>query len=187
MKYYYLFAVLLCVAFSSCDGRKSHKESLEESVSKFKLKDSNLDIITYYPKQYTEVATDTILSNTFQIKIKNYSLMDNNVIITTSSQENRNKIEYHRVFESEIVVFNKSEKILETTINAEIFKQQSTINSFWDNATLEHVWVNQESSNDDTVNLEISFINPKDKARKLYQMSIDKLGKYNTFLRDEHI
>lgn len=113
--------------------------------------------------------------------------MDNNVIITTSSQENRKKIEYHRVFESEIVVFNKSEKILETTINAEIFKQQSTINSFWDNATLEHVWVNQESSNEDTVNLEISFINPKDKARKLYQMSIDKFGKYNTFLRDEHI
>ncbi|MEO8774320.1 MAG: hypothetical protein ABI263_08330 [Gelidibacter sp.] len=56
---------------------------------------------------------------------------------------------------------------------------------FWDSATLQHVWVNQELSNIDDIILDISFINPKNDAYKVYRMSIDSHGHQTLNLIEE--
>jgi hypothetical protein len=69
-------------------------------------------------------------------------------------------------------------------LNAKTFVY-NTSGLFWDNATLEHVWVNQELSNKDRVNLDVSFVNPKTKSFKIYQLSIERNGNYKIYLKEE--
>jgi hypothetical protein len=169
----------------SCDGRTNKNESLKKAVSKYNghYQIQN-DFVTYNPKEYTEIITDTIIENKVNVLIRNYSLMDKNVI--KSFDESTNKIEYQRSFESEIVVYNHSEVWLKTHLNASTFPDNDH-NSFWDNATLQHTWVNQELSSADKVNILVSFVNPTTKSYKLYQLLIDKTGICKTTLKENFI
>ena len=62
MKNILIVLILVCVGFVSCDGRKSRSESLKKSVAEFNEKQSDVVIVSYYPKEYTEVVTDTLIS-----------------------------------------------------------------------------------------------------------------------------
>lgn len=162
----------------SCDGRQSHRESLESAVSEFNKKQTSIEVIKYYPKEYTEIVTDTIISNTLEVKIKNYTLMDKQIPLLSKSNE------VHRVFESEVEVFAASTSVFKTIINAELFATQKDT-PFWNHATLEHVWVNQDLSTVKEVFLEVSFLNPITKNFKLYRMTIDTSGKHQIHLIEE--
>lgn len=184
MKYVIVVLIVLSSVFVSCDGRKNHNEALKEAISEFNKKSEQIDHISYFPKEYVEIVTDTIIENTFKIHIKNHTLMDESVII--SSQDNPHKIEYQRSFESEISVYNASGALFKTLINAKTFTGRD-YNLFWENATLQHVWVNQEESDRRTLRIAISFVNPKFKSYKLYQMVIDENGICKTSLKEEYI
>ncbi|WCO03068.1 hypothetical protein [Psychroserpens ponticola] len=185
MKKSALIILLIAIGFFSCDRRGSAREHLQNSISEFNKKHTDLDLITYYPESYTEVQTDSIISNTFRVSIKNYSRMDAQILMSSETTDKKTKIKYHRIFESEINIALVSKNILSTTINAEDFK--NTLQSeFWNNATLEHVWVNQETSNTNEVNLGISFLNPKNKAYKLYELVVTADGKQDLNLIEEH-
>ena len=177
---------LIAVAVFSCNRPESKRENLQKSISEFSKKYTDLNIVTdYYPKVYTEVKTDSIIANTFKVSIRNYSKMDAQILVGSETIATKTKLNYHRVFESEIHVALASKTIFNTTINAEDFKN-SLEPDFWNNATLEHVWVNQETSNETKINLSISFVNPKNKAYKLYELSIDRLGKQHLKLTEEY-
>jgi hypothetical protein len=182
MKYVIVFLIAFTSVFMSCDGRKNRNESLRNAVSEFNNKLLQLDNITYFPKEYSEVVTDTIIENTIKIHIKNYTLMDENV--TISSQDHPHKMKYYRSFGSEIKVFDDSKLIFNSILNAKTFVY-NTSGLFWDNATLDHVWVNQELSNKNRVNLDVSFVNPKTKSFKIYQLSIERNGNYKIYLKEE--
>ena len=81
----------------------------------------------------------------------------------------------HRIFESDIVISTPTKEILSTHISAEQFKLYNA-DAFWNNATLQHVWVNQDLSTSENIKLDISFINPHNNSYKLYRMSIDENG-----------
>ena len=66
------------------------------------------------------------------------------------------------IFESDIVVAIEDKIIYSSHISAEKFRGFES-SDFWNNATLEHVWVNQEQSNTTTLSLGVSIINPKNK------------------------
>ena len=185
MKKSILLILLISVAFLSCDRRGSAREHLQNSISEFNKKQTNIDIVTFYPQTYTEVKTDSIISNTFKVNIKNYSKMDSQIVLSTKRIENKTKINYHRIFESNINIDIASNNLLNTTISAENFKGSSS-SKFWNNATLEHVWVNQEASNTQEVNLSISFINPLSKAYKLYELTVNTKGEQRINLIEEH-
>ncbi|WP_431137517.1 hypothetical protein [Psychroserpens mesophilus] len=185
MKKSILLILLIAIGFFSCDRRGSVRENLQKSISEFNKKHTNLDLVTYYPETYTEVQTDSIISNTFKVSIKTYSKMDSNILVSSETVEKQTKIKYHRVFESEINIALASKNILKTTINAEDFKDISP-SDFWNNATLEHVWVNQEISTIEEVNLGISFINPINSAYKLYELVVTTEGKQHLNLIEEH-
>ncbi|WP_033958656.1 DUF4738 domain-containing protein [Psychroserpens jangbogonensis] len=185
MKKSILIVILIAVAFFNCDRRGSARENLQNSISEFNEKHTDLDIVSYYPETYTEVQTDSIISNTFKVSIKNYAKMDSQILMNSETDKTRTKLNYHRVFESEIKITLDSKNIFNTTIRAEDFKDASQ-SEFWKNATLEHVWVNQETSNTKELNLGISIINPKSKAYKLYELIVNTEGKQDLFLIEEH-
>lgn len=175
MKNILLVLVIVSVGCVSCDGRKSKSESLKTALEEFNLKQSNFEIATYYPKEYTEVVTDTIISNQIKVHIKNYSDENDTVLISNEPNSTPKKVNYHRVFESDVVISTPTKQVFKAHISAEQFKSISK-DIFWNNATLQQVWVNQELSTIQTIQLDMSFINPKEKTYKLYRMSIDGNG-----------
>ena len=162
----------------SCDGRQSQRESLENAVSEFNKKQTTIETLKYHPKEYTEIVTDTIISNALEVKIKNYTVMDKHIAL------NSNPNEMHRVFESEVEVFAATTSVFKTIINAELFATQKD-SPFWNQATLEHVWVNQDLSTVKEVFLDVSFLNPITKDFKLYRMTVDTSGKHHIHLIEE--
>ncbi|HEX9826366.1 MAG TPA: hypothetical protein VGA80_07180 [Flavobacteriaceae bacterium] len=185
MKYLLILLMVFTTFFMACDGRTSKSESLKNAISEF---NGNYHIqnnfVTYIPKEYTEIITDTIIENKVNIHIKNYTLMDENVI--NSFDDNIHKLEYQRSFGSEIVVYNLSGVWFKTHLNASTFPENNH-NSFWNNATLQHAWVNQEDSSGDNVSILVSFVNPTTKSYRLYQLHIDKTGICNTTLKENFI
>ena len=184
MKNILLLLILACMAFVSCDGRKSKSVSLKESIKEFKERQSDLEIINYYPNEYVEVVTDTIISNELKIHIKNYSLANETIFMSIDENATPKIQKQHRIFESEIVISTATKEIFSAHISAEQFKSYHS-DQFWTNATLQHVWVNQELSTSNDVKLDMSFINPKNNSYKLYRMSIDLDGKQQLELIEE--
>lgn len=184
MKYAALFFIILSICLTSCDSRTSHGDSLKKAISEFNDKQLQLDIITITPENYTEIVTDTLIADAFNVHIKNYSVMDKNILTKTQQVSNQKTIYYHRIFESEIAVATPQKTVFSTLISTEDFK---TNHPFWDRAILQHVWVNQEASTTTNVAIDIAFEDPKTKAYKLYQMSVDAFGIQQLFLKEEHI
>ncbi|TYA58865.1 hypothetical protein [Formosa maritima] len=173
------FLVLISIVFVSCDSRKNQNDLLQEAISEYNKNQPKVETISFYPIEYTEVTTDTLISNKVKVHIKNYSLEDETILLTKTD----NHTKYHRVFESEISIKKNNKNILTTKISAKDFATTNDI--FWDNATLEQVWVNQEISTVEEINLEMSFVNPLDKTFKLYRMSVNQNGKQQTYLIEE--
>ncbi|MEZ4802706.1 MAG: hypothetical protein R2797_08020 [Gelidibacter sp.] len=175
MKNLFFIIAIISVVFVSCDGRKSKRVSLKESIEEFKERQSADEIINYYPNEYVEVVTDTIISNKVKVHIKNFSLQNKGIDMSVNTHETSKNLKQHRVFESEIVISTPFKILFNAHMTAEQFKDISS-DKFWDNATLQHVWVNQELSTSQDIKLDISFINPKNNTYKLYRMSIDENG-----------
>lgn len=183
MKNLFFIIAIVSIVFTSCDGRKSKNVALTQSVMEFNQKESNLELITYYPKEYTEVVTDTILSNQVKVHIRNYSLDNEAILISDESAPK--KIKYHRIFESDVLITSPSRELFKTHISAIQFASTYS-DEFWDNATLQHVWLNEELSTPQYIQLEMSFINPRNESYKLYRMSVDHFGQQRIILIEEH-
>lgn len=184
MKNFFLLVALVAVVYLSCDGRQTKKESLQRAISEFNLKNTPLPVATYHPEGYVEIVTDTIISNHVWVRIKNYSLLDDQILASDAKDAPSKSINYQRVFVSEISVSTATKDILNTHISAKQFKTIDA-DSFWDDATLQHAWVNQEFSTTNDIKLDISFINVKSDAYKLYRMSIDPYGQQTIKLIEE--
>lgn len=175
MKNLIFIITIISVAFVSCDGRKSKSSALKDSVKEFNQKQSEIELVSVYPKEYTEVVIDTLISNEVKVHIRNYSLENDTVLISSSDEMSPKKVNFHRVFESDIVISTPSKDIFNTHISAKQFASTDP-DGFWDNATLEHVWLNEDLSTVQDIHLDMSFINPANKSYKLYRMSIDIHG-----------
>ncbi|MEO6346455.1 MAG: hypothetical protein ABIO60_00965 [Aquaticitalea sp.] len=183
MKSIFFIITIIGITCISCDGRKSRSESLKASIEKFNQRQSKVSLVTIYPREFTEVVTDTLISNKVKVHIKNYSLPDASIVMTSVGKTQKSQ-KFHRVFESEIVISTVTQAIFNTHISAEQFKAIS-VDKFWNNATLQQVWVNQELSTSQTIQLDMSFINPKENSYKLYRMSIDEYGQQHLKLIEE--
>ncbi|OUR91780.1 hypothetical protein A9Q87_08195 [Flavobacteriales bacterium 34_180_T64] len=168
----------------SCDGRQSSKESIEKAVTEYTKNQTSSDLINYYPKQYTETSKDTLIGKQLLVKVRNYSLMHQNVLIASNKTNRSSRTDYHRVFESEISIQFATKQVYNTLITTEKFKPIHS-DLFWDNATLEHVWLNQAETNSKFARFHISFINPQTNNYKLFQMVVDMEGKEQFNLIEE--
>jgi len=181
-----IIILLIVNSFINCDGRERTKQIRKDSISKFKIETQKIDLEIYYPEHYVEIETDTIINPKTHVNIKNYTLMDISVLANeTLSKDNTKITKYHRVFQSEITIFQKSKPVLKTILNAENFNY-NTNDSFWNNATLEHAWVNKTRSTSELVSIEFSFINPNNiNHYKYYRMEVDHKGNQTIYLLEE--
>lgn len=182
MKKFLGVILIITVVCFSCDGRQTKKESLQKAVSEFNLKTSPLSTVTYTPEAYVEIVTDTLIANAVSVQIKNYALMDAQILIPKDVPGHQH---YQRVFESEIRITTASKKIVHTHISAQQFRAVEN-DPFWEHATLQHAWVNQELSSVEDITLDISFMNPLTSAFKLYRMSINAQGQQTMTKIEEH-
>ncbi|MFD2914347.1 hypothetical protein [Psychroserpens luteus] len=177
--------VMILFVLTSCDSRKSKIDRINDAVLEFNNREKLIDLKDYYPDSYTETKTDSIISKTFKVSVKNYAVMDQEILIKQTVKNLNKTSQFHRVFESDIVVAVEDKIIYSRHISAEKFRDFEA-SDFWNNATLEHVWVNQEASNTEKLSLGISIINPKNKAYKLYEILIDKSGNERLTLIEDH-
>lgn len=186
MKKSILLLFIVAIAMFSCNRYESKRENLQNSISEFSKKHSYLNLVAqYYPEEYTEVQTDSIIANKFKVRIKNFTNMNAQILMSSETDETKTKLNYHRVFESEITIASATKQLFSSTIKAKDFKD-NTQPEFWNNATLEHVWVNQETSNSKELFVEISFLNPKNNAYKLYELVVNTEGQQRLKLIEEH-
>jgi hypothetical protein len=185
-KLVHFIPVILLLTLASCDSRKSKIDRINDAVSEFNNNQRLIDLRDYQPESYAETKTDSIISKTFKVSVKNYTVMNQGILIKQTIKNLNKTSLFHRVFESEIVVVVEDKIIYSNHISAEKFRSFES-SEFWENATLEHVWVNQEQSNTTTLSLGVSIINPKNKAFKLYEILIDKSGNERLTLIEDHI
>ncbi|MEH6537435.1 MAG: hypothetical protein V7719_13640 [Psychroserpens sp.] len=181
----YIIPCILLIIFMSCDKRTSKKERLEQAISEFNKNQKSIVLKSYYPEYYTEIKTDSIIASTFKVSVKNYALMDSGILINESVEGTKKTAAYHRVFTSDIIVAVSDKIIYDKQISVATFKAFSN-SGFWQNATLEHVWVNQDNSTAKQLSFGISFINPKNDSFKLYEMQIDQYGNEHLTLIEDH-
>jgi len=182
MKPFIAVVFIFFVFLTNCDGRTSKKEQLKKSVSEFNQQLEHSEKKNVFPKNHAKIETDSLVANTFNVKIKNYTIRDSFLIIDDSVDDNF--YTHHRKFESDILVTVQDDLIFKRHISAETFSL--TPNSgFWKNATLEHVWVNQDNSDSEFLSLGISIINPSSKRFKYYEMRVDKYGQETLELIEE--
>ncbi|RKE94695.1 hypothetical protein [Ichthyenterobacterium magnum] len=184
MKQYLILFVVLITILVNCDRRKNAKESLQESVEMF-TKNNTVEQITYFPEAYSEIVTDSILSNGNQIKIKHFTDLETNILNDFKVDTIHYK-HYYRDFKAELSISNKVNQILNTTIDKALFiKNDSKNTDFLNDAIMTKVWLNDNQpaiQNDIIVN--VLFCKPETDHCLFYEIYVDNVGKYSVKLTD---
>ena len=68
-----ILGIIICLL--SCDGREKVKRKPIETLKEKNMIESFSTRESYYPKTYSEVKTDTILSNGYTVKVNTFTDM----------------------------------------------------------------------------------------------------------------
>ena len=171
--------MLLVIGFTSCEGRKTSKQALTESVTKFK---SNNTIISenYIPKVYREVSMDTVLSNGFRVFTKTFTNMKTNVINTVKKDSITEKI-LQRDIESLIIVEFKNQVVFEKTISKQFIVNSSTnLKTDLTRSILKGTWINEDiTTRDNSIHIDIQYCSVSNNECQNFNLIVDTSGNYN--------
>lgn len=181
----FVLSIISVLIIWSLSYKETKKERLQNAISEFNKNIKSSDIITYYPETYTEIKTDSIIANTFKVSIKNYSANNESIMVRSSTDNNNVNRDLHRIFQSEIHVQVSDRMVYQKQLKATDF-DPNTDPDFWNNATLEHVWINQWRSNSSTLAINVSFLNPLENTFMLYEIHIDTEGNESKRLIDQN-
>lgn len=176
-----ILLTLISVAFISCDGRKTHSESLQEAVEAFKDSVGPIEVIKYFPEDYAENVTDTILSNGFRVKIKTYTDMENSYLDAFEGEGTIYK-HYYRNYKTDIVILKNDKEVLITTVGNDFMMKNnpSLDESFKEEMMMSGVWIDQSKSNNHAnVVLDFSFCKPETDFCYHYEMTVENNGDYH--------
>lgn len=164
--------LVVIVAFLSCDGRDRVKKSKTQLLTESNMLKSYKTQATFFPEAYTESTTDTILSNGYRVKIKNYTDMNHSVLGYTSENVIKSK-HYFREVISEIEVFKNDKIIFKNIINEQFLLENSM------NYVNTEIYVDQlKSLQTNTLHLIASQCIPNTKDCNTYSIAINTLGDY---------
>lgn len=180
MKYFYVIAILLVCCFTSCDGKYRALETPKEKLENSNLSKSFFEKIEYFPKVYTEVITDTILSNGFRIESKFYSDMEKNVLREFKKDSIYFK-NYYREFNVELTVSKNGIEIFSKLIDKDFFVQQdfSKYSLLNDVILLNFELIDSNSANSLTFNFDY-YTEAKD-ALYRYKLVVFEDGNFKVF------
>ncbi|MCX7549424.1 hypothetical protein [Xanthomarina sp. F2636L] len=174
----YIFTlVLMCIGIASvsCDGRYRVYKSNTDILIENKLLDSFSENITYIPESYTEVVTDTILSNGFHIKMKTYSNMEKSVLYEFK-QDTINFKEYHREFISEVIITKNSKEVFNKIVDKQFF--EITENLHLKNSIVKLMVDESSSVKNNSMILSAMIQTTDSKKIRFYDIIIDAEGTY---------
>lgn len=187
MKQILFLCFAIAIILTSCDGRKTKKEFLDQAVVNYNLKYQTSEIANYKSNDTFRMVSDTIFSNNFSVHIENYSLPDHRFLLSQTLNKNSVLISnYRQTHKADIDVIFEGRTIMSTTVSGEKLRFKFTDFLFWEDASLQHAWVNQDLSTDDKIMIDISVANLLYNSYKLFRMSIGKNGQYNINLIDQN-
>ena len=190
MKKIFGLLLLLIIGFTSCEGRKTSRQALSESIEEFK-KNVNLETHVYIPEAYIEHEVDSTLSNGFRVKIKTYSDMDNSVRFS-KVKDTVNYQTHYRNFKFDIRVEKQGQLIYEETFDKlkvnkilgyrDDFTSSSPFYNFSALAVLKSVSLDEENSLNNTVYINFMYAVPETDRFAVHTFSINEDGSSNVIL-----
>jgi hypothetical protein len=173
-KLLFIFFIAL-IALSSCDGRERVYKSNVEVLSAAGLLKSFSEETHFIPEVPVTIYTDTILSSGFQIKIE-YNTIENDYISKKVRTVNDSLINTnYQNFEAKLIVYKSEKFITKHRLNKNIFSTQDN-SAFFQNAIMQFVWIDYDSSNDQYISLNTSFCIPETESCKDFNIKIDSFG-----------
>lgn len=176
--------LLLIIAFTSCEGRKTQSQALSEDIEEFK-KEVTLEIAVYKPENYMEREVDTLLHNGYRVKIKTYSDMDNTVLFT-KIKDTINYQTHYRNFKFDIQVEKDGKLLYNESFDKKkahsLFRDYTPTKSinkdtdFDKLAILKSIEVSGNSSFSDRIKIDILYAIPETDKMTLHSLSIDNKG-----------
>src|SRR5690606_3376094 len=156
--------------------RSSDLDSLKEK----KLLDSFSENVQYFPKEYAEVETDTLLSNGFRVVINIKSKMDSNILVETRKATIQEK-RYYRNFIGKVTVFKENTLLLSKEIT-KLFVENELNNPEVDLSKyrLNNIWISNYFENSkERICLNFEYCKPEaiDYCWR-FELFIDESGKY---------
>jgi hypothetical protein len=170
---------IITTTLASCDGRerayKSNKEVLRES----NLLQSFSEQIKFIPEHYTEIKTDTILSNNFQVKIKYHSLEKDTILKTYRSKNDILIQHFYKNFEAQIEILKDDKIIVHDIIDKRLFSRYEN-DLFWSKSIMQSVWVADDTINKNFITLYVSFCTVNNNLCKDFAVVVQQDGKIET-------
>lgn len=178
MKNIVIIFTLITALFMSCDGRQSQRESLEAAVTKFKDSVGTIEVIKYFPEEYSENVTDTILSNGYRVIIKTFSDMEHQVVQEFRKDTIVNK-HYYRDYKSIVTIYKNDKEILSKNIDkSNLYNENLLEDDDLKNVILQGVSLNQADTQSEHLKIDIWFCKPETDDCLNFKLSVDSDGKY---------
>lgn len=172
-----LFTVLI---FASCDGKDRARTTLDEKIDNKDLPTSFFEKTEYFPKEYFEIETDTILDNGIRVYVKNY-LDENSTVLNKFTSDTISYNHYYRDTASEVVITKDDEIIYEQNFNKDFFiKNDITLKDYFRKANFNGIVLNQDkTTTHNSIFLEVFFCIPDSDISLEYALKINNKGDYS--------
>lgn len=194
MKHILALVLLLAIAFTSCEGRKTQSQALSESIEEFK-KTVNFETNVYIPETYMEQEVDTLMSNGFHVKIKTYADMSSAVRFS-KIKDTINYQTHYRNFKFDISVTKDDKEIYNESFDKQKVNKAfnyntnltsgSDLHNFDTLAVLKSINVNDDPSYTNMVLIDIMYAIPESDRFASHRLFIDNKGKSNIVQVEEH-
>ena len=175
-----VFISAILLAFISCDGRHRAYQSNQDILKEHKLYKSFSENVKYLPETYSEIITDTILSNGFNVKIKTYTDMEHSYLseFTKDTIQYKN---YYRDIKTSVNISKGNQVITSKLITKDLFiDYDNSYSKSLKNEIIQEVWLNQYASiKNNSVILNVLFHKPNSKDYIYYTLTFMDNGEYS--------
>lgn len=179
MKRFIFIITILSLLLFTCEGRKSHHQSLKQSVAQFK-KENDLVKIVYLPEHYQETKVDSTLSNGYTARIKTFTNMQESRLFIDTKDNILTKT-YYRNIESDVTVKFKNNIVFNSSITNQFIENAlKTSRVKLKNYMLDGISINQGKSLDkNLLSIDIRYSNLNTQKNHLYfNLQINRMGHY---------
>lgn len=175
-----VFILAILLVFVSCDGRHRSYKSNQDILKEQQLYKSFSENIKYFPETYSEITTDTILSNGFNVKIKTYTDMEHSYLNEFTKDTIRHK-NYYRNLKASVNISKDTQEIISKLITKDLFiDYDKSYAKSLKNEIIQGVWLNQYASiNKNKVVLNVLFHKPDSKDYMYYTLTFMDNGAYS--------
>lgn len=174
-----VFIFILSIMFVSCDGRHRTYQSNQDNLKEHNLYESFSENVKYFPETYSEVTSDTLMSNGCHVKIKTYTDMDNSFLNVFKKDTITHK-NYYRNLKTSVTIAKDNQNIATTLITKDfIMDYDASYKTDLKNKVLQGVWLNQyESLKTNSVAMDVLFHDPIKNNTVCYRLTVNDNGDY---------